>query len=223
MSHKVHPRAFRIRTIEDWDSRGFYEKNFAFYLREDFIIREFIEKRIKKLGLEKIIIERSPGKINVIIFTARPGMVIGRAGEGVQRLKRELLLRMAKEKLALREKDLSVANLKIEIREVKNLWLSASLVAQFMASQIERRTAFRRVLKKTLAKIIGQKGVKGARVEVKGRLNGVNIARREWLREGLLPRQTLRADIDYAAETAFCSYGAVGIKVWIYKGEKFED
>jgi len=222
MSHKVHPRAFRIRGIKDWDSRGFYEKNFAFYLREDFVIREFIEKRIKKLGLEKIEIERSPGKIDVIIFTARPGMVIGRAGEGVQRLKRELLLKLAKEKLALREKDLRVSNLKIEIREVKNLWLSASLVAQFMASQIERRTAFRRVLKKTLAKIISQKGVKGARVEVKGRLNGVSIARREWLREGLLPRQTLRADIDYAMETAFCSYGAVGIKVWIYKGEKFE-
>ncbi len=223
MSHKVHPKAFRIRRMEDWDSRGFYENNFAFYLKEDFIIREFIKTKIKKLGLGKIAIERFSVKINIIIFTSRPGLVIGRAGEGVEKLKRELIQEILKSRKSYikRKKDLKF-DLRIEIREIKNVWLSAIMVAQFMASQIERRMAFRRVLKKTLSKIMSQKGAMGARVEVKGRLNGVSISRREWLQKGLLPRQTLRADIDYYSDTAFCSYGAVGIKVWIYKGEKFE-
>lgn len=222
MSHKVHPKAFRIRGIKDWDSRGFYEKNFASYLEEDFEIRELIKKKIKKFGLGKIEIERSPAKINVIIFTARPGLVIGRAGEGVERLKKELRQKILKTRASFKKEEAIKLDLRVEIREIKNVWFSALLVAQFMASQIERRTSYRRVLKKTLSKVMSQKGVKGARVEVKGRLNGIAIARREWLQQGLLPRQTLRADIDYAQDTAFCSYGAVGIKVWIYKGEKFE-
>ncbi len=221
MSHKVHPKAFRIREIKDWDSRGFYEKNFASYLKEDFEIREFIKKKIKKFGLGKIEIERSPGKINIIIFTARPGLVIGRAGEGVERLIKELRQKILKTKAPYNKRGGIKLDSKIEIREIKNIWLSALLVAQLMAAQIEKRMPYRRVLKKTLSKIMSQKGAKGARLEVAGRLNGVSIARREWLQKGLLPRQTLRADIDYARDTAFCSYGAVGIKVWIYKGEKF--
>ncbi|UZE93190.1 MAG: 30S ribosomal protein S3 [Candidatus Nealsonbacteria bacterium] len=221
MSHKVHPKAFRIREIKDWDSRGFYEKNFASYLKEDFEIREFIKKKIKKFGLGKIEIERSPGKINIIIFTARPGLVIGRAGEGVERLIKELRQKILKTKAPYNKRGGIKLDSKIEIREIKNIWLSALLVAQLMAAQIEKRMPYRRVLKKTLSKIMSQKGAKGARLEVAGRLNGISIARREWLQKGLLPRQTLRADIDYARDTAFCSYGAVGIKVWIYKGEKF--
>ncbi|XOB46217.1 MAG: 30S ribosomal protein S3 [Candidatus Nealsonbacteria bacterium] len=221
MSHKVHPKAFRIREIKDWDSRGFYEKNFASYLKEDFEIREFIKKKIKKFGLGKIEIERSPGKINIIIFTARPGLVIGRAGEGVERLIKELRQKILKTKAPYNKRGGIKLDSKIEIREIKNIWLSALLVAQLMAAQIEKRMPYRRVLKKTLSKIMSQKGAKGARLEVAGRLNGISIARREWLQKGLLPRQTLRADIDYARDTAFCSYGAVGIKVWIYKGERF--
>jgi small subunit ribosomal protein S3 len=222
MSHKVHPKSFRIRGMKDWASRGFYEKDFASYLEEDFEIREFIEKRIKKFGLDGIEIERSLSKVNIVISTARPGLVIGRAGEGVERLKRELKQRLLKVKSSSYKNKALKTELKIEIREIKNVWLSAPIVAQFMAAQIKKRTAFRRVLKSTLSKVIGQKGVKGARLEVSGRLNGVSIARREWLQQGLLPRQTLRADIDYARDTAFCGYGSVGIKVWIYKGEKFE-
>jgi len=211
MSHRVHPKAFRIRGIEDWDSRGFYEKDFALTLKEDLKIRGFLQKKIGKLGVAKIEIERFPAKINIIVWTSRPGLVIGRGGGGVEELKKELEGKILKRK----------GECKIEIREVKSPWTSASLVSQWMADQIERRVRYRRVLKGALAKIMAQKGVEGARVGLSGRLNGVEIARREWLKKGRLPRQTIRADIDYAQNRAYCTYGVVGIKVWIYKGEKF--
>ena len=211
MTHKVHPKVFRIRGIEDWNARGFYEKDFALTLEEDSKIREFLQKKIGKLGVEKIEIERFPTKINIIISTARPGLVIGRGGGGVEELKKELEEKILKRK----------GELKIEIREIKSPWTSAPLVSQWMADQIEKRVRYRRVLKGALAKIMAQKGVEGARVQVAGRLDGVEIARREWLKKGRLPRQTIRADIDYAQNRAYCTYGVVGIKVWIYKGEKF--
>ena len=211
MSHRVHPKAFRIRGIEDWDSRGFYEKDFALTLKEDLKIREFLQKKIGKLGLEKIELERFPAKINIIILTSRPGFVIGRGGGGVEELKKELEEKILKRK----------GECKIEIREVKSPWTSAPLVSQWMADQIEKRVRYRRVLKGALAKIMAQKGIEGARVEVSGRLNGIEIHRTEWLKKGRLPRQTIRADIDYAQNRAYCTYGIVGIKVWIYKGEKF--
>lgn len=212
MAFKAHPRGLRIRRIEDWNSRGFYEKDFASNLEEDFKIRKFLEEKIGNLGLEKIEIERSPGKINLIINTARPGLIIGRGGEGVEKLKEEIEKKILKGKTELR----------IEIREVKNPWLSAILVAKWMASQVEKRVPYRRVLKQALARIMSQKGVEGARVQLSGRLDGVEIARTEWLKQGKLPRQTLRANIDYAEATAYCTYGVVGVKVWIYKGEKFD-
>ena len=211
MTKKVHPKAFRIRRIEDWNSRGFYEKDFALTLKEDLKIREFLQKKIGKLGVEKIEIERFPAKINIIISTARPGLVIGRGGGGVEELKGELEEKILKRK----------GELKIEIREIKSPWTSASLVSQWMVDQIEKRVRYRRVLKGALAKIMAQKGIEGARVQVAGRLDGVEIARREWLKKGRLPRQTIRADIDYAQNRAYCTYGIVGVKVWIYKGEKF--
>ncbi len=211
MSHKVHPKAFRIKEIGNWNSRGFYGKNFAAYLEEEFKIREFLKKKIGKLGIEKIEIERSPGKINLIISTARPGLIIGRGGGGVEELKKELEEKILKRKFGL----------KIEIREIRNPWTSAPLVAQWMAGQIEKRVRYRRVLKQALDKIMSQKEAEGARVELAGRLDGIEIARREWLKRGRLPRQTLRADIDFAQDRAYCTYGVVGIKVWIYKGEKF--
>ena len=211
MSHRVQPKAFRIRGIEDWDSRGFYEKDFALTLKEDLKIREFLQKKIGKLGVTKIEIERFPAKINIIIWTSRPGLVIGRGGGGIEELKKELEEKILKRK----------GECKIEIREVKSPWSSAVLVSQWMADQIEKRVRYRRVLKGALAKIMAQKGIEGARVGLSGRLNGVEIARREWLKKGRLPRQTIRADIDYAQNRAYCTYGVVGIKVWIYKGEKF--
>lgn len=211
MTHRVHPKAFRIKDLTDWGSRWLSKREFSKYLEEDFKIREFLEKKLGKLGIEKIEIERSPGKINVIISSARPGLIIGRGGGGVEELKKELENKVIKEK----------KDLKIEIREVRDLWASAPLAAQWIAQQIEKRVRYRRVLKQALAKIMATKGVQGARVEVAGRLDGVEIHRIEWLKKRRLPRQTIRADIDYAKSRAFCTYGVVGVKVWIYKGEKF--
>jgi len=213
MSHKVHPKIFRIREISDWRSRWITRKNFPQYLEEDFKIREFLNKKLKDSGIEKIEIERFPGKINVAIFTARPGLAIGRGGEGIEKLREELIKKILK----IEKK----RELRIEIKGIKDPWARANLVSQWIAQQIEKRIAYRRVLKRALSKIMVHKEIKGARVEVAGRLNGAEIARREWLKQGQLPRQTLRADIDYGESRAHCSYGTIGVKVWLYKGEKF--
>jgi len=215
MSHKVHPKSFRLGKLADWNSRWFDRKKFPEYLEEDFKIRELLKKKIGKLGLEKIEIERFPGKLNIIVFSARPGLIIGRGGSGVEELKKELESKVFKNNKTKKE-------VRLEIREVKDIWSSATLSAQYIAQQIERRVHFRRVLKQALSKIVLSRQVKGARIEVAGRLNGIEIARREWLQKGRLPRQTLRADIDFAQTQAYCTYGTIGIKVWIYKGEKFE-
>ena len=221
MTHRVHPKVFRIKEFTDWDSRGFYQKNFPANLEEDFKIREFLGKKLGKIGVEKIEIERFPEKINIVISSARPGMIIGRGGGGVEELKRELeaVLKFTTPALGAGTRK---RELKLEIREVKNPWASASLAGQFIAQQIEKRIHHRRVLKQALDKIMAVKGVEGVRVEVAGRLNGVEIARTNWLKRGKLPRQTIRADIDYAKSRAYCTYGVIGIKVWIYKGERFE-
>lgn len=213
MGHHVHPKAFRIREIGDWDSRGFYGKKFPEYLEADLKIREFLKKKFERMTIEKIEIERFRNRINVIISSARPGLIIGRGGGGVEELKKELESKILGNK--------GKTELRIEIREVKNPWSSAPLVAQWIASQIEKRVPYRRVLKGALDKIMSTKGAQGAKVLVAGRLNGVEISRTEWLKKGKLPRQTIRADIDYNDERALCTYGIIGIKVWIYKGERF--
>ncbi len=199
--------------MKDWFSRGFYGKNFSRYLEEDFKIREFLKKKLSEASVENVEIERSFSAIKIIIKTSRPALVIGRGGEAIEKLKKTL----AKE-LKMKE---GKREMKIEVQEVKNPWFSADICAQWIAQQIKRRVQFRRAMKMALSKIVSQKGVKGARVEVAGRLNGVEIARTEWLKEGRLPRHNLRADIDYGTSLAFCTYGVIGVKVWIYKGEKF--
>jgi small subunit ribosomal protein S3 len=212
MGHEVHPKIFRIKEITDWDSRGFYRKNFPRYLEEDFKIRGFLKEKLGSLGLDKVEIERSPSRINVIISSARPGLIIGRRGEGVGLLKKEI------EKFF---KNKPKPEIKLEIKEVRRPWISASLASQWIVEQIEKRTPYRRILKQALGKIMVNKEVKGARVQLAGRLDGIEIARTEWLKRGRLPRQTIRADIDYAKNRAYCTYGVVGIKVWVYKGDKF--
>ncbi len=212
MGHEVHPKIFRIKEITDWDSRGFYRKNFPRYLEEDFKIRGFLKEKLGSLGLDKVEIERSPSRINVIISSARPGLIIGRRGEGVGLLKKEI------EKFF---KNKPKPEIKLEIKEVRRPWISASLASQWIVEQIEKRTPYRRILKQALGKIMLNKEVKGARVQLAGRLDGIEIARTEWLKRGRLPRQTIRADIDYAKNRAYCTYGVVGIKVWVYKGDKF--
>lgn len=218
MSHKVHPKSYRIRRIEDWSSRGFYQKNLAQYLKEDFEIRKFLTANLSNVGLEKIDIERYPRKTSVIIFSSRPGLIIGRGGEGVENIKKSLIKSLEKKF----DKKINKGELSIEIKEVKNPWTSAALSTEWAIQQIERRVRHKKVLKQAIDKIMANNEVKGARIELSGRLNGVEIARREWLQKGKLPRQTIRADIDYYHNFARCSYGAVGVKVWIYKGEKFE-
>lgn len=214
MTHKVHPKIFRVKEITDWDSRWLSKKKLPEYLEEDFKIRKFLKKKLKDAALERIEIERFSGKINIIINSARPGLIIGRGGKGAEDIKKELekILSLPKERKQ---------ELKIEIREIKNPWASAALAGQWIAQQIEKRVRFRRVIKQALEKIMANKEVKGARIEISGRLDGNEIARREWLKKGRLPRQTLRAVIDYTQAEAYCTYGVVGIKVWIYKGEKF--
>lgn len=220
MAHRVHPKIFRIKELTNWNSRWLNKKNFPQYLEEDFRIRKFLEKKFKNCGIERIEIERFPGKINIVITTARPGLIIGRGGQGIEELKKELEKNFLQKKEFV-DKKKNKQELKLEVLEIKNPWISANLVSQWIAGQIEKRFPYRRVLKQALDKIINQKGVEGARVEVAGRLDGAEIARREWLKKGKLPRSTLRADIDYAQAEAFCTYGVIGVKVWIYKGEKF--
>lgn len=226
MTHKVHPKSFRIRGIEDFNVRGFYGNKMAEYLEEDFLIKKFLRKKFAEASVANIIIDRSASKISIIIETARPGLIIGRGGEGAEVLKKEISHIIGKGKSSalagVASKKENKREIKIDVREIKNPWLSASLLAQMSAQQLEKRIPFRQVLKRNMERVMQNKEAKGIRMEVSGRLNGIEIARREWLTLGRMPRQTIRADIDYAQAEAYCSYGAIGVKVWIYKGEKFE-
>ena len=216
MAHKVNPKVFRIKEISDWDARWFHGKKIAKPLRDDISIRNFLKKKLVNMRIEKIEIERLRNRINVILSSSRPGLIIGRGGGGIEELKKQI------ENLLRKKNDpTSIKELKIEVKEIKDPWESASLTAQLVAQQIEKRMPYRRLLKQTIDKVAAHKSIQGVRVELSGRLDGASIARREWLRKGQLPRQTIRADIDFAKAEARCSYGTVGIKVWMYKGEKF--
>lgn len=217
MAHKVHPKSFRIKGTEDWNIRGFYGKKMPQYLEEDFLVKDFLRKKLAEASVANIEIEHSANKLNIIIETARPGLIIGRGGDGINALKTEV-----ENKIRKKVKNYSKREIKIEIKEVKNPWISSALVAQMAAQQIEKRIPFRQVLKKSIERVMTNREAKGIRMEVAGRLNGIEIARREWLGQGRLPRNTIRADIDYAQDEAHCTYGKIGIKVWIYKGDKFE-
>ncbi|MBI2677078.1 MAG: 30S ribosomal protein S3 [Candidatus Yanofskybacteria bacterium] len=212
MGQKISPTSFRIGLNKDWLSRWFgLGRKYVEYFREDFVIRQFLSKKIKNMSVDRVEIEKSPDVLTIIIHTARPGLLIGRGGTGAEDLKKEIL-RLVKRKTAIR----------IDIQEYKNPETSAAIMAESIVEQIEKRMPFRRILKQTLAKIIAnKKDVKGAKIEVAGRLNGAEIARTEHLEEGNLPLQTLRAEIDYAKRTAHTTYGTIGVKVWIYKGERF--
>lgn len=223
MGHKVHPKSFRIKGMEDWNVRGFYGAKMPQYLEEDFLIKDFLNEILIEASVANIEIEHSANKINIIIESARPGIIIGRGGQGVETLKTMIAKKMA-------DKVFSSARLgetkkkreiKIDIKEIKNPWVSAMLTAQWAAQQLEKRIPFRQVMKMVLDRVMQNTEIKGVRIEISGRLNGVEIARKEWLKQGRMPRQTIRADIDYAQYQAYCTYGVIGIKVWIYKGEKF--
>ena len=216
MGQKVHPLAFRIGLGTNWKSRWFNKKKYKELLEQDVKLRDFIMKKLDKTGINSIEIERTANSVNIIIQTARPGLVIGRGGGGAEELKQEIRKIMQKGR-----PELAKLEIRLEIEEVKQVTCQAAIVAGDMANQIERRLPYRRVMKQTLDKIMQNKDIQGAKVMTKGRLNGAEIARTEWLKKGRMPLQTLRSHIDYGWATAYTTYGTVGIKVWIYKGEVF--
>jgi len=216
MGHKVHPFVFRIGIVTNWKSRWFSSKNYKKFLEQDVRLREFVTKKLDKAGVNKIEVERSENSINVIVQTARPGLVIGRGGSGAEELKKEI-----KKLLQKHDPEMKDLEVRLDIEEIRQPNAQARVVALDIANQIERRLPYRRVIKQTLDKVMQNRDIKGAKIVVKGRLNGAEIARKEWLKKGRIPLQTLRSNIDYARATAYTTYGTIGIKVWIYKGEVF--
>lgn len=205
MGQKIHPHGLRVGIIKDWDSRWFTEKDFADQLLEDFKIRQYIKKKLYQAGVSRIEIERAAKRVRITINTAKPGMVIGKGGSGIDDLKAEL-------------EQLTDKQVAINVVEIKNPDLDAQLVAESIASQLERRISFRRAMKQAISRAM-KSGAKGIKTMVSGRLAGAEIARSEMYHEGTIPLQTLRADIDYGFAEAHTTYGRIGVKVWIYKGE----
>ncbi|MCK4592185.1 30S ribosomal protein S3 [Candidatus Parcubacteria bacterium] len=212
MGKKINPFLHRLGIIKDWKSRWFNSSNYREYLREDIELRSFLEEKLKKAAVEDIIIERSSNNVVVNVYSARPGIVIGRGGTGAEELKAEIIKKIN-----------GKTEVKVNIIEIRNSELSSKLVAQAVAEQIEKRIPFRRVLKQAMERTMQNKQAQGIKITVAGRLNGAEMARTEWLSDGKIPLQTIRADIDFAKYTARTTYGAIGIKVWIYKGEVFEE
>jgi small subunit ribosomal protein S3 len=212
MGHKINPTSLRMNITETWKSKWFSKGNFSKQLKEDVKIREYLELHLKKAGLVRIDIERlNDGTITVIIKTTKPGIIIGKGGAGIEELKKKI-----KQKLGIKQE------LKVNIEEIRDVNLQAQVIANGIAEQLEKRVAFRRLMKQSLEQIMNA-GAKGAKVAIGGRLNGADIARTEHLSSGKIPLHTLRADIDFARSTAFTTYGTVGIKIWIYKGDIFEE
>lgn len=216
MTHVSHPYSIRLGIIRNWKSRWFNNRNFKSLLKEDIEIRSYLENKLRGMFADGIEIERSPGNLNITIKTARPGLLIGRGGEGIEKLKNEL------QKLIQVHKTQKTA-LKINVEEVRFPETHAKVMVEQIAQDLEKRTPFRRVIKQNLQKISSGKGVMGTKIALAGRLDGSEMARREWLKSGRIPLQTLRADIDFARGRAKLPYGDIGIKVWIYRGEIFSD
>lgn len=210
MGQKVNPIIFRMGQTQSWSSKWFSIKDYAMFLRQDILIKKFLKEKLKEANVARIDIERSGGNIVIIIHTAKPGMVIGRGGEGVEILKKQM-----QEKFLAKK-----THLTINIVEIKNPNTSAELVLQSVISDLEKRIPFRRAMKQAISRV-QKTGARGTKVMCSGRLNGAEIARRETLSWGSLPLHTIRADIDYSRGAAQTTYGKIGVKIWIYKGEKF--
>ncbi|MBW2701324.1 MAG: 30S ribosomal protein S3 [Deltaproteobacteria bacterium] len=205
MGQKVNPIGFRLGITRTWDSKWVSKKNYAKWLHEDIRIRRYIRKELERAGVSRIFIERAGDKAKINLHTARPGIVIGKRGAGVESLKKEL-------------QKLVDSEVFLNIREVRKAEVDAQLVAENVASQLVNRIAFRRAMKKAVSTSM-KFGAKGIKIRCAGRLGGAEMARREWYREGRVPLHTLRADIDYGTATARTTYGAIGIKVWIFRGD----
>ena len=212
MEQKVNPHGLRVGVIKDWDSRWYAEADFADNLVEDYQIRKFLKKRLFSAGISKIEVERAADRVKLVIYTAKPGVVIGKGGAEIEKLKKEVQKLLGKDNKG-REKKLF-----IDIKEIKRPDRDAQLVAESIAQQLENRVSFRRAMKSTMGRSM-KAGVKGIKTAVAGRLGGADMARTEFYSEGTIPLQTLRADIDYGFAEADTTYGKLGVKVWIYKGE----
>ena len=205
MGQKVNPIGYRIGVNKDWDSKWYAEKEFADFLVEDYKIREFLKKKFYGAGVSKIEIERASDRVRVIIFTAKPGLIIGKGGAEIENTKKDLA-------------KLTDKKLVVDIKEIKRPDREAQLVAESIAQQLENRVSYRRAMKSTMGRAM-KSGIMGIKAAVSGRLGGADIARSEFYSEGTSPLQTLRADIDYGFAEADTTYGKLGVKVWIYKGE----
>ena len=206
MGRKVHPIGFRLNINQPWLGRWYAEgREYTEQLHQDFAIRRLIQAEAEKAGVSRIEVERFPGKVKVVVHTAKPGILIGRKGDSVKKMRQSL-------------EALTGKKIDLEIKEIKTPDTDAYLVAENIAGQIERRVSYRRAMKRALQQAIRQ-GAQGIKVEVGGRLSGAEMARSVWLREGRVPLQTLRADIDFARAEALTTYGRIGVKVWVYKGE----
>ena len=219
MTHVAHTYVQRIGVNRDWKSRWFTTdaKKFREYIRADAAIRKLLEKKLKGMSIDTVEIERSQKDLRIIIKTARPGLVIGRSGEGATKLKKELDMLLRTLKL------IDKPEIKLDVEEVRSPESSANIVGQMIAEGLEKRLTFRRVMKQTIEKVMANRDVEGVRIILGGRLGGADMARKEELKKGRIPLQTLRADIDFARVTARLPYGAIGIKVWIYRGQVFAD
>ena len=212
MGQKVHPTGFRLGIATDWTSKWYADRGvFADFLEEDLKIRDFLREKLSQAAVSRIQISRPAKSIAVTIHTARPGIIIGKKGEDIERLRVEVA----------RLVSVHINNVKINIEEIRKPELDAQLVAESIASQLERRVMFRRAMRRSVTNAM-RIGAEGIKINVSGRLNGAEIARNEWYREGRVPLHTLRADVDYGFAEALTTYGILGVKVWIYKGEVFD-
>jgi small subunit ribosomal protein S3 len=205
VGQKTHPRGFRLGISDTWDSRWFAKQDYARLLHQDIKIREFIRERLQHAGVPRVEIERSGNKVKVNIYTARPGIVIGKKGAEIDKLKKEV-------------QAIAKSDTFLEIHEIRRPDLDAQLVAENIAMQLQRRIMFRRAMKEAVARAM-RMGALGIRIQSSGRLGGAEIARREWYREGRVPLHTLRAEIGYGLAQAYTKYGVIGVKVWIFRGE----
>ncbi|KKR08531.1 MAG: Ribosomal protein S3 [Parcubacteria group bacterium GW2011_GWC2_39_14] len=211
MGKKINPKVFRLGQTRTWDSRWFSSKNFSNLLQQDILIKKFLNKKLEGAFVSRIEIERTAKEVNVIVTSARPGVIIGRGGVGVEDLKKEI------KRQYLKDRKIAV---NINIKEVENVNTDATIVGLGIKADIEKRIPFRRAMKQAINKV-EKAGAKGVKVQISGRLNGVEIARSEKLLSGKVPLHTIRADVDYAQIEAFTLYGVIGIKVWIYRGDIF--
>ncbi|WKZ26386.1 MAG: 30S ribosomal protein S3 [Candidatus Paceibacterota bacterium] len=219
MPHNVHPYAHRIGILRGWKSQWFgLKQKYTDSLRSDLLIRDFLKKRLKGFYIANVIIERNQKILKVVIETSRPGLIIGRSGEGAAKLKEELVKKIRKAGFSSEAQEL-----KIDIKEVKSPESNAAIVSQMIAEGLEKRMPFRRVIKQTLDKVMANRDVIGAKIQLSGRLGGATMSRKESKKAGRIPLQTFRADVDFARQEAVLPYGNLGIKVWIYRGDIFEE